>query len=180
MSSLVCLSWSGCDKTNNFILFIASLLNCLPPSNSNVVTRRPSPAENLLYPLLTALPCSEICWSTPLLWLWSQLPFVTTLLMVLLQSKPRMVSQRLAHSYVTVLVLYSAADECPYWYEARHPVTQGLGNWIRNWWCQTRKPAKLAQSGQKSTLCLVFAPVCLIHLMGTWVFFSYWIWERWY
>lgn len=75
----MCLSWSGCDKTNNFILFIASLLNCLPPSNSNVVTRRPSPAETLLYPLFTALPCSEICWSTSLLWLWSQLPFVTTL-----------------------------------------------------------------------------------------------------
>ena len=168
------LSWSGCDKTNNFILFTASILNCLlHPTQMLLPSVRP--AETLLYLLLT-----EFCWS-PLLWLWSQLSVVTTLLMLCFrvnpewsrQGQPNLMRQFL---YCTLQLVSSHTCMKPGILSPRDLEIE-----YTTGWCPTRKPAKVAQSRQKSTLCLCFAPVWLIHLMGTWVFsFSDWIWERWY
>ena len=163
------LSWSGCDKTNNFILFTASILNCLlHPTQTLLPTG--SPAETFLYLLLTELPSSEICWS-PLLWLWSQLSAVTTLLTLCFRVNPEWSQPgqpTLTWQFLYCTLKLVSSHTCM---KTGILSPRDLEIEYTTGWCPTRKPAKVAQSGQKSTLCLVFAPVWLIHLMGTWVFF---------
>lgn len=72
-----------------------------------------------------------------------------------------------------------SADGSPCLYEARHPVTQWLENWMLNWWCQARKSAKLAQSEQNLLYFLFgFCSNLANSFAGGWFFFLDWNWER--
>lgn len=144
-SSLVCLSSPGSVKTNNFTLFIAYLWTaCLYPTKTPLVSV--SSTEMLIYPLLTASYCSQICCSA-------------LISISICNHSWYAASEQTKNNLTETIPLLCDSSyivqcsECPYLYENRHPVTQWLEDWIFNWWCQARNSAKLDQSNKIFLVC---------------------------